>query len=166
MLQGHLADTPRFALRLHPAQVRHESAQLLGQSDASNQALQTLILADSAAKAAHAVTSLSRLDATDNARLKDLVAALGMLGPDGLNGFDEPNLVCDDLLSRLDSHLSGQLAKRSYDAINAMLLFDKNLQVTARTGVARDGTQLGYQKAHYGTSLSRLLTKLDQLPSL
>lgn len=166
LLQGQLIDTPNFALRLHPAQVRQESARLLGRNGASTQALQALILADSAAMAAEAIAALSRLDVAENAGLRDFIAALAMLGSEGLKSFDGPSLVCENLLLRLDNHLSRQLAKRSYDALNAMLLFDKNLQVTARTGVARDGTQLGYQKAHYGTSLSRLLAKLDQLPAL
>jgi len=162
-------------LRLHPAPLRRLCQQLAATVKPANptaaqlqQALWALAQAphqQAAADALAAVQALPPPSALAGA-LQELTTLMALLGEQALAAFDEPALALDALLGQLDERLAGSLLKRSYDAVCALLLLDKTLQVSARTGLAGDGKRLGYQKAHYGTSLARLLAKLDHLPPL
>ncbi|HEY6530288.1 MAG TPA: transposase family protein [Cellvibrionaceae bacterium] len=176
LLQAQLPSTSNIVLRLHPAAVRRHLQALactLGLSASSaNEGLQQALERVATAPDANAAM-LAWQQALNEPHPAELATALiefktvlTLLGTQALASFDEPALPCDPLLEQLDATLSTSLVKRSFDAVCAMLLFDKTLQVSARTGLARDGTRLGYQKTHYGTSLPRLLAKLNQLPRL
>ncbi len=165
----------RVHLRVHPAALRENCRSLAGaispvsaEGAALRQCLEALIQAQSMAAAAAALQALSHLaQPSELAKpLQELLTLIGLLGEQALAAFDEPPLSLDGLLAQLDKRLAGSLVKRSFDAVCALLLLDKTLQVSARTGLARDGKRLDYQKAHYGTSLERLLAKLAQLPPL
>ncbi len=165
----------RAHLRLHPAALREHCRSLAGlispvsaEGAALRQCLEALIQAQSMAAAAAGIQALSHLaQPSELAKpLQELLTLVGLLGEQALAAFDEPPLSLDGLLAQLDKRLAGSLVKRSFDAVCALLLLDKTLQVSARTGLARDGKRLDYQKAHYGTSLERLLAKLAQLPPL
>lgn len=162
-------------LRLHPAPLRHLCQQLAAAVKPASpmaaqlqQALWALAQAQHQQDAADALAAVQLLPPPNElaSALQELTALMTVLGPQALAAFDEPALALDALLVQLDERLAGSLLKRSYDAVCALLLLDKTLQVSARTGLAGDGKRLGYQKAHYGTSLARLLAKLDQLPPL
>ena len=165
----------RAHLRLHPAALREQCRSLAAaispvsaEGAALRQCLEALIQAQSMAAAAAGIQALSHLaQPSELAKpLKELLTLVSLLGEQALAAFDEPPLSLDGLLAQLDKRLAGSLVKRSFDAVCALLLLDKTLQVSARTGLARDGKRLDYQKAHYGTSLERLLAKLAQLPPL
>jgi hypothetical protein len=176
LLQAQLVPARSVLMRLHPAAVRKHMQTLanslglspIAASAGLQQALARLATAESASTALLAWQQV--LDEPHPADLApsllEFKTVLALLGAQALAAFDEPSLPCDPLIEQLDTTLSTSLVKRSFDAVCAMLLFDKTLQVSARTGLARDGTRLGYQKTHYGTSLPRLLAKLNQLPRL
>lgn len=176
LLQAQLPVDCGVRLRLHPAALRqycrHLVATLKHPTSQASQSLEVFLLqlttAASSSAARSAWQHLKQLEVSADVagQLAELKTALMLLGDSALAAFDEPPPPCDALLAQLDVLLAGVLVKRSFDAVCALCLFDKNLQVSARTGLARDGTRLGYQKTHYGTSLPRLLAKLNQLPAL
>ena len=78
--------------------------------------------------------------------LQELASVLALLGKPALAAFDSPASALDGLLAQLDERLASSWVKRSFDAVCALLLMDKSLQVSARTGLARDGKRLDYQR--------------------
>lgn len=97
------------------------------------------------------------------AKMQPLIAAAGLLPAQCFDAFDLPDSPCDAPIGQLDALLRCGFSKRSYDVIYAILLLDKTLQKTARTGVAENGAHLGYQKTHYGTSIPKLVARLEKL---
>lgn len=185
LLQAQLPPNSPWQVRVHPAALRLQCHMFAKQLDQASkpilaelrQALLNLACATSAAAAEQAwhqiqagLPTVAQGGTQDSTQLLgqlfELKAALEILKQGAWAAFDEPAPACDGQLTQLDTKLAGALAKRSFDAVCALFLFDRNLQVTARTGLASDGTHLAYQKAHYGTSLPRLLAKLTNLPAL
>ncbi|HMW72183.1 MAG TPA: hypothetical protein PKD17_10200, partial [Cellvibrionaceae bacterium] len=171
LLKAQLPVPSLVKLRLHPWALRQLCLSLAAQArgDELAAALVALAQAPSAQAARQALEQLLAAPRPagppkDIARaLAELASLQALLGEQALAAFDAPALPLDSLLTQLDERLAGSLAKRSFDAVCALLLLDKSLQVSARTGLAREGRRLDYQKAHYGTSLVRLLAKLAQL---
>lgn len=97
------------------------------------------------------------------AEMQPLIAALALLGPACFDAFVTQDPAHDALTDRLAKILSTNFSRRSYDVICAIVLFDKTLQKTARTGVAENGAHLGYQKTNYGTSIPKLVARLEKL---
>jgi transposase-like protein len=98
--------------------------------------------------------------------MQPLLAAAALLPTTGFDAFGQPDHACDELSAELDILLRTAFTRRSYDVICAIVLFDKTLQKTARTGVAMDGAHLGYQKFHYGTSIAELVLRLGSLNAI
>ena len=174
LLQAQLPLANQLQVCLHPFALRQACRSLAAQAgyDPLAQALLSVSEAASAQAAQQALQQVQALlqvqafPAPVASAVQELVSLTNLLGEQALAAFDGPDLPLDNLLAQLDERLAGSLAKRSFDAVCALLLMDKTLQVSARTGLARDGKRLDYQKAHYGTSLARLLAKLAQLPPL
>lgn len=97
------------------------------------------------------------------AKMRPLIAAVELLPSGCFGAFDHPNHAYDGSIDQLDKILSTDFSKRSYDVICAIVLFDKTLQKTARTGVAKNGAHLGYRKTNYGTSITKLVARLEKL---
>lgn len=170
LLQAQLPAASSVQLRLHPWALRQACRSWAAQAAGTEvaQALLALAQAPSAQAAQATLQPLLALPppAALASALGELAQLRALLGEQALGAFDTPATALDGLLLQLDERLAGSLVKRSFDAVCALLLLDKSLQVSARTGLARDGKRLDYQKAHYGTSLARLLAKLAQLPPL
>lgn len=96
-------------------------------------------------------------------KMRHLLAAVALLPAGCFEAFGLPEHGCDALADQLDKILSTEFSRRSYDVICAIVLFDKTLQKTARTGVAKHGTHLGYQKTNYGTSIPKLVARLEKI---
>ncbi|MEO8599334.1 MAG: transposase family protein [bacterium] len=97
------------------------------------------------------------------AEMQPLITAVELLGPECFNAFGVQDQAYDALTERLAKILNTNFSRRSYDVICAIVLFDKTLQKTARTGVAEHGAHLGYQKTNYGTSIPKLVARLERL---
>ncbi|NMM38712.1 MAG: transposase family protein [Glaciimonas sp.] len=96
-------------------------------------------------------------------KMEPLIVAVELLGAERFDAFGQPDHAYDALTGRLGKILSTDFSKRSYDVICAIVLFDKTLQKTARTGVSENGAHLGYQKTNYGTSIPKLVARLEKL---
>ncbi|MFO1369364.1 MAG: transposase family protein [Marinagarivorans sp.] len=170
LLQAQLPVASLVQLRLHPGAVRRQCRAWAAQAGGGPLAAALLVLAQApSAQAARQAWRqlLAQAQPGDlSGALQELASVLALLGKPALAAFDSPASALDGLLAQLDERLASSWVKRSFDAVCALLLMDKSLQVSARTGLARDGKRLDYQKAHYGTSLERLLAKLAQLPPL
>ncbi len=69
-------------------------------------------------------------------------------------------------LADLTTLVETRLAKRSFEVFCANALLDKTLHKTTRTGIDPQATNLRYQKANFGTDLTRLIAKLErELPA-
>lgn len=96
-------------------------------------------------------------------KMRPLIAAIELLPSGCFVAFGQPDHACDVLTDQLDKILNTEFSRRSYDVIRAILLFDKTLQKTARIGVAKNGMHLSYQKTNYGTSIPKLVARLEKL---
>ena len=96
-------------------------------------------------------------------KMGPLIAAVELLPAGCFDAFGEPEHPCDLLTGQLESIFNSRFSRRSYDVICAIALYDKTLQKIARTGVAEHGAHLGYQKTNYGTSIPKLLARLEKL---
>ncbi|MEO8169288.1 MAG: transposase family protein [Oxalobacteraceae bacterium] len=159
-------------LMLHPPSMRAacRAAIELGRSiDQVDQvsvyvnALSRFIGAQSAAEASRLWQDLQSPPQQLQPNMGPLIAALTLLPAGCFDAFGEPEHGCDLLAEQLESILSSRFSRRSYDVICAIALHDKTLQKTARTGVAEHGAHLGYQKTNYGTSMPKLLARLEKL---
>ncbi|MEO6352094.1 MAG: transposase family protein [Burkholderiaceae bacterium] len=159
-------------LMLHPPSMRAacRTAIELGRSiDQVDQvsvyvnALSRFIGAQSAAEASRLWQDLQSPPQQLQPNMGPLIAALTLLPAGCFDAFGEPEHGCDLLAEQLESILSSRFSRRSYDVICAIALHDKTLQKTARTGVAEHGAHLGYQKTNYGTSMPKLLARLEKL---
>lgn len=156
-------------LILHPASMRAacNAALALGRTLRNaapyTDALSEFVAAKNAAEATRLWQNLTLPPPELHAKIQPLIAAVTLLGPECFTAFGLPDHPCDALTGQLDTILHASFSKRSYDVICAILLFDKTLQKTARTGVAENGAHLGYQKTHYGTSIAKLVARLEKL---
>lgn len=159
-------------LMLHPPSMRAacRAAIELGRSiDQVDQvsvyvdALSRFIGAQSAAEASRLWQDLQSPPQQLQPKMDPLIAALTLLPAGCFDAFSEPEHGCDLLAEQLESILSSRFSRRSYDVICAIALYDKTLQKTTRTGVAEHGAHLGYQKTNYGTSIPKLLARLEKL---
>ncbi|MEO8406920.1 MAG: transposase family protein [Oxalobacteraceae bacterium] len=125
--------------------------------------LSAFAAAKSAAEAARLWQNLMLAPPELGATMQPLIAAVALLPSACFDAFGRLDHPCDALIGQLDAILHAGFSKRSYDVICAILLFDKTLQKTARTGVAENGVHLGYQKTHYGTSIPKLVARLEKL---
>ncbi|MGV8893624.1 MAG: transposase family protein [Burkholderiaceae bacterium] len=119
--------------------------------------------AKNASEASRLWRDLTSPPAEIRVKMQPLIMAVELLGPECFNAFGVQDQAYDALTDRLAKILSTDFSRRSYDVICAIVLFDKTLQKTARTGVAEHGTHLGYQKTNYGTSIPKLVTRLERL---
>lgn len=156
-------------LILHPPSMRAACSDVIALGRTMNSAasyLDTLSRfagAKSAAEAARLWQDLSSPPPELQTKMEPLTAALGLLPAGCFEAFGQPNHACDALAEQLDKILSSGFSRRSYDVICAIALHDKTLQKTARTGMAENGAHLGYQKTNYGTSIPKLLARLEKL---
>lgn len=119
--------------------------------------------AKNASKAGRLWQDLTSPPSEIRAEMQPLIAAVELLGPACFDAFGAQDPEYDVLTDRLAKILSVDFSRRSYDVICAIVLFDKTLQKTARTGVAENGAHLGYQKTNYGTSIPKLVARLEKL---
>ncbi|MGV8898601.1 MAG: transposase family protein [Burkholderiaceae bacterium] len=119
--------------------------------------------AKNASEASRLWRDLTSPPAEIRAEMQPLIMAVELLGTACFNAFGVQDQAYDALTDRLAKILSTDFSRRSYDVICAIVLFDKTLQKTARTGVAEHGAHLGYQKTNYGTSIPKLVARLEKL---
>lgn len=164
-----LQASTRAQLLLHPASMRAACSDAIALGRSLNSAasyldaLSRFAGAKSAAEAARAWQDLSPPPPELQAKMGPLNAALGLLAAGCFDAFGQPDHACDAQSEQLEKILGSAFSRRSYDVICAIALFDKMLQKTARTGVAENGAHLGYQKTSYGTSIPKLLARLEKL---
>jgi zinc-finger of transposase IS204/IS1001/IS1096/IS1165 len=158
-------------LLLHPGSMRAacseviETGKAIGDTEQYVDTLTRFVAAKSEPEAVHLWQHLALPPEGLRAPMQAMICATELLSPGCFIAFGQPDHACDGLIDRLISILNTGFSKRSYDVICAIALFDKNLQKTVRTLIAKDGVQLGYEKLNYGTSIPKLLARLDNLMS-
>lgn len=163
-----LAGCAPITLVLHPASIKSacndlvELGRTIAGAAAYVAAMLQFIRASSETEAMQAWQGLQTPPPGLRSKMRPLLAAVELLPPGSFAAFGEPDHPCDILTEQLEKILNTDYSKRSYDVICAIVLFDKALQKTARIGVARDGVHLSYQKANYGTSIAKLVARLDK----
>ncbi len=125
--------------------------------------LSQFIDAKNASEASRLWQALTSPPSEIHVEMQPLIVAVELLGSACFDAFGAQDQAYDALTDRLAKILSADFSRRSYDVICAIVLFDKTLQKTARTGVAENGAHLGYQKTNYGTSIPKLVARLEKL---
>ena len=164
-----LATNPSITLQLHGPTLRAACERIARAPHASQEAirygaaLERFIAAASETDAESCWANLAEPPATLRIRMRPILAAVAAMGPGRFAALQINDGPCGEQLAQLESMLVSGFARRSYDVMHAVMMYDKHLYLTRRTALAEAGGNAGlaYRKLNYGTAVGKLLIRLQ-----